>query len=118
MLSKLKIYYKRVNKKLPDAFDFLQLILSCSTHRFPLRVNRLMIVPQTNLVFTETMLKVSIPETFNANPDIILDTAFRASKQTFCYMVKQHFLNQYETECNEPNCYSCNQLVKARTQPG
>ena len=106
-LSELKFYHKFTHSQLPEYFlnDFLT--HNRDLHDHFTRNQSHLVTPAYPHQFARYILRVSIVETVNNFPDIILSKIQTHSLQAIGANAKEYFLSKYAAQCNIPNCYAC-----------
>ena len=105
----LKLYYKIINKRVPDFFE--NIIDFTMPHTYPTRSNvpemRELRVPFNNTRAADKRLRVYLPKLFNSTPRLITDKVHTHSLNGFVHYIKITKINSYQESCFIENCYIC-----------
>ena len=106
-ISQLKLYYTYINGNLPRYFQSIS--FNVNSHRYNTR-NTLLALPKIRHEFARKLLVYSIPVAmYNCVIDI-KNKLYTHSLSIVMQLSKKIFLDNYETECSIPNCFSCTHL--------
>ena len=107
MLHDYKFCYKLHNCTLPDYFLDSLFHRNDEVHNYRTRNSRLYQLPRVRHTFAKNNIRFRIPNNFNNAPKNIIEKVSTHSLPGFIHYVKNYYLNQYSSVCNERNCFSC-----------
>ena len=106
-ISQLKFYYTYINGNLTRYFQSIS--FNVNSHRYITR-NTLLALPRIRHEFARKLLVYSIHVAINSCVIDIKKKLYTHSLSTVMQLSKKICLDNYETECSIPNCFSCTHL--------
>ena len=106
--SCLKFVYKFKKCQLPKYFSSLQCVPRSSIHDHDTRSASSIDTIYTCTHMASKCIRSQLPLLINNTPDIILSKINTHSIQGFSFFIKRYYLSQYMTQCQERECYVCN----------
>ena len=123
-VNEIKFYYKYENLKLPDYFQktstrtthnmnpeknaHFSLNLNSAIHQHNTRSRENIHILRTNHKFANKCLRYNLPHTVNNTPKQIIDKIKTHSMQTVVNNLKEHYIENYQVNCDMVYCYICN----------
>ena len=106
--SSLKFVYKFKECQLPKYFSSLQCVPRSSIHDHDTRSASSIDTIYTRTHMASKCIRSQLPLLLNNTPDIILSKINTQSIQGFSFFIKRYYLSQYMTQCQERECFVCN----------
>jgi len=106
-LQEWKFYYKLLNGNLPQYFSRFTFRRQLDLHPYPTRDRHLLVIPQLRYQFSKSSIKNRLPQLLNQAPESILSKVHTHSLPGLCAYIKRVYINAYQAECTNPNCYVC-----------
>ena len=106
--SCLKFVYKFKKCQLPKYFPSLQCVPRSSIHYHHTRSASSIDTIYTRTHMASKCIRSQLPLLLNNTPDIILSKINTHSIQGFSFFIKWYYLSQYMTQCQERECFVCN----------
>ena len=104
----LKFVYKFKKCQLPKYFSSLQCVPRFSIHDHDTRSASSIDTIYTRTHMPSKCIRSQLPLLLNNTPDIILSKINTHSIQGFSFFIKRYYLSQYMTQCQERECFVCN----------
>ena len=104
----LKFVYKFQNCQLPMYFLSLQCVPRSSIHSHDTKSANKMDTIYTRTKMAAKCIRSQLPLLLNDTPDIILNKINTHSIEGFSFFIKQYYLSQYTTQCQDRECFVCN----------
>jgi hypothetical protein len=105
-LRQLNFYYRLRNHMLPPYFDRFDFTHNHALHTYNTR-RRQVVLPRVKHTFAKNCLNYRLKLLLNETPAAILEKITTHSLKGFSNYVKNHYLNEYVTHCEQHNCYTC-----------
>ena len=105
--QELKFYYKFKNGLLPRYLLDMPFNTNAETHGYDTRSRNNIHQPIAKHEYAKRTLRFDLPKIVNETPAIILNKIHTHSLNGFTWYIKQHFLSEYQQNCNITNCYIC-----------
>ena len=111
-LQLLKFYYKVKNLLVPSYFtNFTNFTIynrnNVNTSRYLLRNKRVNIAIPPKRIFLERNVQYKLLELVSRFDEELLQRAETFNMKSFILKIKTHFINQYEINYTQENCYVC-----------
>ena len=106
--SCLKFVYKFKKWQLTNYFSSLQCVPGSPIHDHHTRSASSIDTIYTRTHMASKCIRSQLPLLLNNSPDIILSKINTHSNQGFSFFIKRYYLSQYMTQCQERECFVCN----------
>jgi hypothetical protein len=108
VLQCFKFCYKLEHELLPEYFKHGDIFVRHSSiHSYGTRGTNNYSLPQINHEYAKTSIRYKIAAFFNQMKPEIKSKIYTHSMCGFKIYVKNYLFNQYGSDCNDPNCFSC-----------
>ena len=107
MSNALKFYYKYENGSLPQYFN--NMFPKTASHSYNTRGHFETRTPRVFTSSSKKCLRYFVPEILQKTTHLILDKMRTHSYHGYSQYIKRLAINKYETVCQIPDCYICNQ---------
>ena len=104
-LNEIKLYYKLINKQLPQYFNYFTCEANSDIHGYNTCSRNKLHIPKTNQHFAKNNLRYRIIQTLNKLPDNVIMKIYTHSIYGLTSHAKKYFISNYKTECTIENCY-------------
>ena len=108
-LKLFKLHYHLMNNRFPSYFKKFKGLLELTNTGYDLRPKPLQ-TPLIALTFAEKNSSFKLIRFLQTFPDNILSKVETHGLHYLSKQIKSHFIDNYNTECVDPNCYVCNQI--------
>ena len=105
-LNEIKLYYKLINKQLPQYFNYFTCEANSDIHGYNTRSRNKLHIPKTNHNFAQNNLRYRIIQTVNKLPDNVIRKMYTHSIYGLTSYAKTYFISNYKTECTIENSYT------------
>ena len=106
-LNEIKLYYKLINKHLPQYFNSFTCEANSDIHGYNTRTRNKLHTLKTHHDFAQKSLRYRIIQTINKLPDNVIGKMRTHSIYGLTNYAKKYFISNYKTECTIENCYTC-----------
>ena len=106
--SILKFYYKYENNTVPDYFKATSFITKPS-HDYSTRQRDTLRNPATHTSHAQQSLRFILSRLIRSTPEHVLQKIHTHSFPGFIWYIKRITIENYQLECQKPDCYICNQ---------
>ena len=106
-LNEIKLYYKLINKQLPQYFNSFTCEANSDIHGYNTRTRNKLHTLKTNHDFAQKSLRYRIIQTINKLPDNVIGKMRTHSIYGLTNYANKYFISNYKTECTIENCYTC-----------
>ena len=110
-LQQLKLYFKLINKLLPNYFNHIPYTHNYEIHQYSTRGRNNLFIPRTTHEFVTKYIRHNIIQIVNNTPNIIIEIFFTQSLYGFSTYIKHYFIRNYKSCCLIPNYYICKSLI-------
>ena len=106
-LNEIKLYYKLINKQLPQYFNSFTCEANSDIHGYNTRTRNKLHTLKTNHDFAQKSLRYRIIQTVNKLPDNVIGKMRTHIIYGLTNYAKKYFISSYKTECTIENGYTC-----------
>ena len=106
-LHELKFCYRLQNNLLPQYFQNSIFTKNSEIHNYGTRRNNNFQIPTFKHTFIKRTIRYRIPHSFNNMPTYIKEKIPTHSLQYFSKLLKTHYLETYNSNCTDRECYVC-----------
>ena len=106
-LQEWKFYHKLTNQNLLHYFQQFNFPRQLDIHPYPTRDRHLLVIPWLRYQLSKSSIKNRLPQLINQAPKIIIDKMSTHSLYGLSFYLKRVYINAYQTDCTNPNCYVC-----------
>ena len=112
-LNEIKLYYKLINKQLPQYFNSFICGANSDIHGYNTRTRNKLHTLKTNHDCAQKSLRYRIIQTINKLPDNVIRKMHTHSIYGLTNYAKKYLISNYKTECNIDNCYTVMSMLNA-----
>ena len=109
--SLLKLYYKYKSGNLPH-YVMHMFSTKSNVHRYNTRSNAILNHPVTNLFGSEKCVRYHLPRLVEETDSDILEKVDSHCYTGFSIYIRKICVQSYKSECNQPNCYTCQNVPR------
>jgi hypothetical protein len=106
-VQECKFLFKLEKNTLPNYFHSCMFIRHSQVHSYHTRHASNFVTPPGSHAFVVNGIRYRLPSVYNDLPPEIKQKIYTHSYQGFSNYVKNFYINKYDSNCNEANCYVC-----------